>query len=159
MQHRVPTPAHIVSDNTGTGVYGRSESTTGSNIGVGGYAAATSGYGVYGRAAAASGVTYGVYGANSSSSGTGVMGNANAASGTTYGVYGKVMSAAGYALYGEGRLKVSGRSYLATPNSAPVDSDLGNGSISFYLDQSNNQLKVRVKYSGGATKTGTVNLA
>ena len=30
--------------------------------------------------------------------------------------------------------------------------------IPFYLDQTGNQLKVRVKYSGGALRTGTVNL-
>lgn len=38
-------------------------------------------------------------------------------------------------------------------------SALENGSISFYLDEGNNQLKVRVKYSDGLLKTGTINLS
>ena len=39
-------------------------------------------------------------------------------------------------------------------------SALENGSISFYLDEGNNQLKVRcVKYSDGQLKTGTIALS
>ena len=39
------------------------------------------------------------------------------------------------------------------------DSDLENGSISFYLDEGSNELKVKVKYSGGLTKSGSINLS
>jgi hypothetical protein len=74
-------------------------------------------------------------------------------------VYGQTSSPAGYALYGQGRLKVAGRSFLATPNSAPADADLNVGSISLYLDETNSKLKVRVKYSTGVLKTATIALA
>mgnify|MGYP003346854737 CR=1 FL=1 len=38
--------------------------------------------------------------------------------------------------------------------------DLSSGSISFYLDEANNALKVRVKYASGTTlKAGTIALA
>lgn len=46
--------------------------------------------------------------------------------------------------------------------SAPASSTaaiLANGTISFYLDESGNNLKVAVQYSDGTTKTGTVALA
>lgn len=42
------------------------------------------------------------------------------------------------------------------PNSAPTLAN--NSTISFYLDESGNNLKVAVKYSDGTTKTGTVAL-
>ena len=47
---------------------------------------------------------------------------------------------------------------VETKNAAPPDEDLANGQISFYLDEAGNALKVRVKYSDGTLKTGTVNL-
>jgi len=167
-----------------TGVYGRATAATGSTIGIGGLSESTGGYGVFGNASATTGTTFGVSGSSSSSSGTGVRGNApsgtgstfgvrgtvsstngtgvygyaGAASGTTYGVRGEVVSANGFALFGTGRMKVTGRSYQGTPNSAPNDADLNNGMISFYLDQANNALKVRVKYSTGTLKTATINL-
>ena len=40
-----------------------------------------------------------------------------------------------------------------------ASSALESGSISFYLDEGNNQLKVRVKYSNGTLKTGTITLS
>lgn len=49
-----------------------------------------------------------------------------------------------------------GRAVLGAPASAGAT--LFNGSISFYLDESGNNLKVEVKYSGGTTKTGTLAL-
>lgn len=56
-------------------------------------------------------------------------------------------------------LNIQGRQYLGSPNSAPTDSDLFNGSISLYLDEAGNNLKVRVKYSDGTTlKTGSIAL-
>ena len=39
-----------------------------------------------------------------------------------------------------------------------IVTDLHNGSISFYLDQKANKLKVRVKYSTGVLKTATIAL-
>lgn len=44
------------------------------------------------------------------------------------------------------------------PASAPSDGDLTNGTIQYYLDEGGNNLKVRVKYSNGTLKTGTVSL-
>ena len=48
---------------------------------------------------------------------------------------------------------------LSAPSSAPTDGDLNNSNISFYLDQSGNNLKVRVKYSNGTLKTATIALS
>jgi hypothetical protein len=42
------------------------------------------------------------------------------------------------------------------PPSALADARLNNSNISFYLDESGNNLMVKVKYSGGTVKTGTV---
>lgn len=52
----------------------------------------------------------------------------------------------------------AGRWILRTPNSAPVDADLDNSTISMYLDQAGNNLKVRVKYSDATLKTATIAL-
>ena len=48
---------------------------------------------------------------------------------------------------------------IQVAGSETVSSALENGSISFYLDEGNNQLKVRVKYSDGQLKTGTIALS
>ena len=46
---------------------------------------------------------------------------------------------------------------LGAKNTAPTDANLMAGSISFYLDETGHNLKVRVKYADGATlKTGTL---
>ena len=146
---------------------------TGGTVGFRVEVESSSGYGLYGRATAFTGGTRGVYGVAWSNSGTGVKGYAINGNGATYGVYGDAYSPDGYgvygsntattgvagmALYGHGRLKVTGRSYLGTPTSPPVAGDLDNGSISFYLDQASNRLKVRVKYSTGVLKTATIAL-
>lgn len=47
---------------------------------------------------------------------------------------------------------------LVSPNEAPTDADLGNGFLTFYLNQAGNQLLVRVRYSNGTLKTATVAL-
>ena len=153
---------------SGRGVWGK-----GSTEGVLGQQDNTSGHGVRGLASASEGYTRGVSGENESINGVGVYGGAHNGSGTTYGVRGMADSptgfgvygsntattgAAGMALYGNGRLKVTGRSYLGTPNSVPLAADLDNGSISFYLDQKNNKLKVRVKYPTGVMKTAIIAL-
>jgi len=52
----------------------------------------------------------------------------------------------------------TGRLYLTAPNSAPADADLGNSQFSFYLDEANNALKIRVRYSNGTYKTATLAL-
>jgi hypothetical protein len=53
----------------------------------------------------------------------------------------------------------AGRWASAAPASAPTDAHLAASQISFYLDESGNNLKVRVKYADGTTlKTGTVAL-
>ena len=100
----------------------------------------------------------GLFGISSSVVGTGVFGRADSTTGNTNGVVGFAASPTGFAVLASGRFKATGRTFLGAPNTAPTDGDLGNGSISFYLDQTSNQLKVRVRYSGGALRTGTVNL-
>lgn len=51
-----------------------------------------------------------------------------------------------------------GRFALAAPASAPTDAHLANGQVSFYLDEAGANLKVRVKYSDGTLKAGTLTL-
>jgi len=47
---------------------------------------------------------------------------------------------------------------LGAPSSAPTDANLNNSNISFWLDETGNNLKVRVKYSSGTLKTATIAL-
>ncbi len=93
----------------GLGVYGYASATSGNAIGVYGGSNSTSGTGVYGYAPATVGVTYGVYGRGNSTSGAGVYGRApvtgtagvaTATSGFTYGVFGKSDSTSGSGVYG-----------------------------------------------------------
>ena len=71
---------------------------------------------------------------------------------------GETGASGGFAVLSDGRFKAKGRSYLATPTTEPVDADLDNASISFYLDPANNRLRVRVKYGNGTLKTGNIAL-
>ena len=48
--------------------------------------------------------------------------------------------------------------FLVSPDSAPADAALGNGQVSFWLDESGNNLTVKAKYSSGTVKSGTVPL-
>ena len=123
--------------------------TTGTTYGIMGLAESTTGTGVYGRANATSGSSAGVYGRSDSPDGRGV----HAVNAGTAG------SSGGFAVYAEGRLKATGRTYLGAPAAAPIDADLTPGSVSLYLDTSTNALKVRVKYPTGTLKTGTIALA
>ena len=47
---------------------------------------------------------------------------------------------------------------LGAPSSAPTDADLDNGQMSAWLDEVGNLLTIRVRYSDGTLKTGTVAL-
>ncbi len=51
------------------------------------------------------------------------------------------------------------RPFMSAPNTAPTDTDLKNGSISFYLDETAHDLVFRVKYSDGTLKTSRMLLA
>lgn len=62
-------------------------------------------------------------------------------------------------LHVEGDTILNGRTIIQTTGSETPSEFLNNESISFYLDEGNNQLKVRVKYSDGALKTGTISLS
>lgn len=119
---------------------------------------ATSGQAITGNKSATSGVTVGVGGSSQSASGIGVQGLANSSKGLNYGVYAQTNSPAGFALYAKGRVKVTGRSFLATPSGPPAAADMSSRSISFFLDQAANRLRVKVKYSTGAVKYGSIAL-
>jgi hypothetical protein len=56
------------------------------------------------------------------------------------------------------RLTAGTRIFQKAPASAPTDGDIPNSYISFWLDEGSNLLTVRVRYSGGTLKTGTVAL-
>jgi len=62
-------------------------------------------------------------------------------------------------LHVDGDTILDGQVVIKTANSVVDSATLTNNSISFYLDESNNQLKVRVKYSDGLLKTGTIALS
>ena len=141
------------------GVLGVADAGSGASYGVYGRSYSTSGVGVHGHSTAGSGEAIGVSGRTDSTGGTAVHGLAAASSGATIGVYGRSLSAAGFGVFCEGRLKATGRSYLRTPNSAPVDTDLDTGSVSMYLSQATNQLKIRVKFTTGVMRTATIPLA
>lgn len=51
------------------------------------------------------------------------------------------------------------RPFMSAPNSAPTDSEIKNGVVSFWLNESSNELTFRVRYSDATLKTGTVALA
>lgn len=56
-------------------------------------------------------------------------------------------------------LHISGRAYFGVPDSAPNDVDISSSSASFYLDETANEIKIRVKYADGTTlKTGAISL-
>jgi len=100
---------------TKAGVYGQSDSTSGS--GVSGYASQTHGFsygvygetnsvtgaGVFGRAAQGVGGSYGVVGAVNSQSGTGVYGIASSSLGSTRAIQGDCTSPTGFAGFFNGR--------------------------------------------------------
>lgn len=142
------------SDPTGNGM-----TVAGVRTGLFAQSSSATGTGLSGTAVNTSGASYGVQGSSTSTTGTGVKGSAVATSGRTFGVYGECASPSGYAVYALGRLKATGRSFFATPNSAPAATDMAKGSISFYLDQASNRLRVRVKYSSGVVKTGSIGLS
>jgi hypothetical protein len=55
------------------------------------------------------------------------------------------------------RIKVKGgHVILDALNAAPTDADLLINQVAFYVDETNNQLKVRVRYTDGTYRTGTL---
>lgn len=131
---------------------------TSAEIGLEGTSTGAAGTGVFGQATAASGETFGVFGRVSSTAGKALYGLAAATAGTTYGVYGGTTSPEGFGVFSSGRFKATGRSFLKTPNSTPSNADLDNESISFFLDQRANLLRVRVKYGDGSIRNGSIAL-
>jgi hypothetical protein len=136
------------------GVRGEAIGTTGIVTGVHGTTSSPAGRGVY-----AQGGEYAVLAETDRVGGTGVRGYASATSGNTCGVFGRADSPDGYGVRAVGRLRSSGRTFLGTPATAPTDVDLDQEMISFYLDEATNTLKVRVRYSNGTLKTGSIALA
>jgi len=62
-------------------------------------------------------------------------------------------------LHVEGDCILEGRVIIQATGSETPSDYLTNESISFYLDEGNNQLKVRVKYSDGQLKSGSISLS
>ena len=158
-------PAPAAAATGGTFILGQSNTAsnptglaTTSGFGLTVTSSAASGQGITGQMSSVSGVNVGVGGSSSSDNGIGVQGLALSDKGLNYGVYARTYSASGFALYARGRVKVTGRSFLATPSGAPPAADMSNGSITFYLDQTANRLRVKVKYSTGAVKYGSIAL-
>lgn len=54
------------------------------------------------------------------------------------------------------RVDSTGQRFLTAINSAPTDASLSNSQLAFYVDQTANQLKVKIKYSDGTVKIGFI---
>ena len=55
------------------------------------------------------------------------------------------------------KLWLNGRTFINIPNSAPTDADLNANQVTAYLDEANNKLMWRVKYTDGTTmKSGEI---
>lgn len=122
--------------------------STSGGVGLKGVTSSVGGIGVEGRVTATSGENVGGWGSAASARGIGVFAENDGDAGAT----------GGYAVWAEGRLKATGRTFLGTPATAPADRDLNLGSISFHLDQTGNSLRVRVRYTSGVLKSGTIAL-
>lgn len=105
------------------------------------------------------GVAVGTFGRAVSRTWRGVYGIADSATGASYGVYGEATSTSGFGVFSKGALKCTGRAFVGAPNSAPTAASLAKGSLSFFLSEATDELKVRVKYSYGTIKNGTIALA
>lgn len=100
----------ISTTSGGHGVFGLANSSSGTTYGVYGQSNSTSGTGVYGTAPASSGTTYGGRFLNSSSGGIGVFGWAESPSGATRGVFGQSSSTGGVGVYAQASA-MSGSTY------------------------------------------------
>lgn len=149
-------------DSVKAGMRTRASRTTAvettAEIGLEGTSTGVAGTGVFGQATASSGETFGVFGRVSSTAGKALYGLAASPTGTTYGVYGGALSPEGFGMFSSGRFKATGRSFLKSPNSPPANADLDDESISFFLDQRANLLRVRVKYADGSIRNGSIAL-
>lgn len=58
-----------------------------------------------------------------------------------------------------GTAESSTRTYQNAPNSSPADGNIGKTQFTFHLDQTNNALKVRVRYSDRTYKTGSISVS
>jgi DnaJ-class molecular chaperone len=54
------------------------------------------------------------------------------------------------------RLRANGDTIVSANNAAPSSSLQHNSSLTFWLDEAGNNLKVQVRYSNGTVKTATV---
>lgn len=61
-------------------------------------------------------------------------------------------------MYADGRLKTTGRAFLAVPSDPPSNVDIDNSGMTFYLEEGTNTLHVRVKYADGTVKNGSIAL-
>ncbi|MEZ5942929.1 MAG: hypothetical protein R3C18_16170 [Planctomycetaceae bacterium] len=57
------------------------------------------------------------------------------------------------------KLHSTGSTILGAANSAAADADLSGGQVNISVDQTNNLLKFKVKYSNGTVKSGSVSLS
>ena len=55
-------------------------------------------------------------------------------------------------------LYISGAAVIGAPTAVVPDANLHSGSLTFYLDEGNNKLKFKVRYSTGVIKNGEINL-
>jgi hypothetical protein len=150
---------------TGVGVYGVAATTTGPTIGVRGRTNSPTSTAVKGEAVTNEGSAIGVSGESSAPGGYGVFGYAKATAGVNYGVYGRSdSSTTGWAVWAQGRLRVTGRSFLHAPNTPPSLGALPNSTISFWHEPAASdgapygRLHVQIKTSGGQVFRATIPL-
>lgn len=140
----------------GVGVYGVAATATGPTIGVRGRTNSPTSTAVKGEAVTNEGSAIGVSGESSAPGGYGVFGYAKATAGVNYGVYGRSDSpTTGWAVWAQGRLRVTGRSFLHAPNTPPALGALPNSTISFWHEPAASggaplgRLHVQIKTSAG----------
>jgi hypothetical protein len=150
-----------LAKGSGTGV-----DASGTRFGVIGTSNGDGAFGVQGHALGAGG-TVGVYGLVNSPAGIAVLG-----CGQQYGVSGYASDANGYAIHAMGNLKCDGKALvnalecdgkatintIEPPAAEPADGDIPVGCMTFTIDEQQDKLKVKIKFSDGSLRWGIVPL-
>jgi hypothetical protein len=150
-----------IAAGTGMGV-----DASGTQVGVRGTSNNDGAFGVQGHSMG-NGGTVGVYGLVNSPAGIAVLG-----CGQQYGVSGYAADPNGYAVHAMGNLRCDGNATVNTldcegkatintiqpPAAEPADADIPVGCMTFTIDEQQDKLKVKIKFSDGTLRWGIVQL-